>query len=332
MIINYPLLEYQCPFCKNPYWGSEIVSYSIYDSTSYSDGTKIGTYGIPLHGHVWITKCPKCGKFFEKKYLEDCRIPEVDFNDILDYASFRYDLSKEDKKFIEKYLLSPDRNLIKNSADRHQNTLIFLVRRFLREYKKYMLDCDLRRKDQCYGRIDGIGPAYDSESGNQGLFFARFWKDAITTGLSFPTEPAKEERESLQKQMILNLWQAYHRPLIVYSNCLPNIDEIARKHETDTWFGIDSLKSDIPEMEYLPQIDTKNYLLFCIEILAYFQTDEDKDLLVLAELYRNLSEFDLSVRTLKKIQHVEKYSCFIDKIHLAAKQGITKTVQISPIY
>lgn len=88
MIINYPLLEYQCPFCKNPYWGSEIVSYSIYDSTSYSDGTKIGTYGIPLHGHVWITKCPKCGKFFEKKYL-----------------------------------LSPDRNLIKNSADRHQNTL-----------------------------------------------------------------------------------------------------------------------------------------------------------------------------------------------------------------
>ena len=179
--------------------------------------------------------------FFEKKYLEDCRIPEVDFNDILDYASFRYDLSKEDKKFIEKYLLSPDRNLIKNSADRHQNTLIFLVRRFLREYKKYMLDCDLRRKDQCYGRIDGIGPAYDSESGNQGLFFARFWKDAITTGLSFPTEPAKEERESLQKQMILNLWQAYHRPLIVYSNCLPNIDETARKHETDTWFGIDSL-------------------------------------------------------------------------------------------
>lgn len=82
-------------------------------------------------------------------------------------------------------------------------------------------------------------------------------------------------------------------------------------------------------MKYFPQIDTEKYLLFCKQILPYFQTMEDKDLLILSELYRNLSEFDKCIQILKKIKNTEKYSFFVDGIRLAAEQGISKTVQIT---
>ena len=79
----------------------------------------------------------------------------------------------------------------------------------------------------------------------------------------------------------------------------------------------------------MPQIDTEKYLLYCNEILSYFQTNEDNDLLVLSELYRNLSEFDKCMQILKKIQNTEKYLPLIEGIRLAAEQGISKTVQIT---
>lgn len=278
MLFNSPLPEYQCPFCKNPFWGSETASYSVYSSIFYSDGTQIGTYGIPLHSHLRITRCPKCKKFFEQKYLEERRIAEDDRNDAIDPTAFCRGLPK---------------------------------------------------KDRLYGTINGIGSAYGSESRNRGLFFAQFWKDALSFGLSFPAEPSEEERKFLQKQMVIHLWQAYHRPLPVSSNCPPNTGEAERKRQADTWFGIGSLKTDHPEMKYFPQIDTEKYLLFCKQILPYFQTKKDKDLLILSELYRNLSEFDKCIQILKKIKNAEKYSFFVDGIRLAAEQGISKTVQIT---
>lgn len=330
MQIVFPVLEHQCPFCKNPFFGSEVASYSIYGSNRYSDGTTVGTYGIPMHSATWLTRCPACGKFFEKKHIQDRDIPPEDIDGLVIFSAFGQPFSEEDKKYIRDYLLSSDRRGMERAADKRQGQLIFRAKRSLREYRKAKYDEDMRKENRAYGRLHGTGAVYDSDPGIEGIFCARFWRDALVAGLSFPVEPTEEERALLHKRLLLHLWQAYHRPTYVYSKEKLNLDDVARQAQCETWYGVDSLEECATGLFYLPQIDLEGYFAFCKEILPYFQAEKEDDLLVLAELYRNLGEFGLCIRTLEKVKEGTRHADLIEGIFIAAKQGITKTIEIHP--
>ena len=60
-----PILEYLCPACGNPYYGSSIGSYSIFDVQCFSDGSAWHDFS----GYTWLTRCPKCKQFFSKSHL-----------------------------------------------------------------------------------------------------------------------------------------------------------------------------------------------------------------------------------------------------------------------
>lgn len=65
MTIELPGLRYMCPACGNPYYGSAVGSFSIFETTTYSDGFVYP--GFPPR--LWMTKCPRCGSIFAKEHL-----------------------------------------------------------------------------------------------------------------------------------------------------------------------------------------------------------------------------------------------------------------------
>ena len=64
-----PIIEYLCPACGNPYFGSDIVSYSVFRSELYSDGYVEDFCG----SKPWLTRCPRCKSYFANEHL--FRIP-----------------------------------------------------------------------------------------------------------------------------------------------------------------------------------------------------------------------------------------------------------------
>ena len=64
-----PIIEYLCPACGNPYFGSGIASYSILHCELYSDGYVENFCGSRL----WLTRCPRCKSYFANEHL--FRIP-----------------------------------------------------------------------------------------------------------------------------------------------------------------------------------------------------------------------------------------------------------------
>ena len=73
MMYMDPIVEYLCPACGNPYFGSEIASYSVFGAIRFSDGSFTDRYGFP--SDLWLTRCPKCRQFFAKKHLFHFPIP-----------------------------------------------------------------------------------------------------------------------------------------------------------------------------------------------------------------------------------------------------------------
>lgn len=65
MTLELPELSYLCPACGNPYYGSAIGSYTVFETTTYSDG--FVDPGFPPR--LWMTKCPRCGSIFAKEHL-----------------------------------------------------------------------------------------------------------------------------------------------------------------------------------------------------------------------------------------------------------------------
>ena len=63
MMYITPIIEYLCPACGNPYYGSSIASYSVFNITSYSDGSSDMDFSL------WLTRCPRCKSFFAKEHL-----------------------------------------------------------------------------------------------------------------------------------------------------------------------------------------------------------------------------------------------------------------------
>ena len=65
MTIEMPIVEYLCPACGNPYFGTAVGSYSTFRLTKFSDGSIMNDFSFNL----WLTRCPKCRRFFAKKHL-----------------------------------------------------------------------------------------------------------------------------------------------------------------------------------------------------------------------------------------------------------------------
>ena len=58
-------MEYLCPACGNPYYGSSVGSYSVFHFVKFSDGD----VRSELPSELWLTRCPRCRQFFSKKHL-----------------------------------------------------------------------------------------------------------------------------------------------------------------------------------------------------------------------------------------------------------------------
>ena len=60
-----PIVNYLCPACGNPYFGSSIASYTVFHVFKFSDGSSRSE--IP--SKLWLTRCPRCRHFFAKEHL-----------------------------------------------------------------------------------------------------------------------------------------------------------------------------------------------------------------------------------------------------------------------
>ena len=60
-----PIVNYLCPACGNPYFGSSIASYTVFHIFKFSDGSSRSE--VP--SKLWLTRCPRCRRFFAKEHL-----------------------------------------------------------------------------------------------------------------------------------------------------------------------------------------------------------------------------------------------------------------------
>ena len=100
-----PIVEYLCPACGNPYFGSSIGSYTVLRSIKYTDG--FIARDIPYA--LWLTRCPKCRQFFAKKHLFKFPMTHKVANFI------RHDRYSEDVlEFMDKYLDEAPKTSVKD--------------------------------------------------------------------------------------------------------------------------------------------------------------------------------------------------------------------------
>lgn len=97
MTLELPELCYMCPACGNPYYGSGIGSYSVFEVTTYSDG--FVDPGFPPR--LWMTKCPRCGSIFAKEHL--FQLPYV--KKWKNWAAYLDDCQRASEKEKERELL-----------------------------------------------------------------------------------------------------------------------------------------------------------------------------------------------------------------------------------
>ena len=65
MVYVEPIVNYLCPACGNPYFGSSVASYSVFHVVKFSDGSVCSEVPTKL----WLTRCPRCRRFFAKEHL-----------------------------------------------------------------------------------------------------------------------------------------------------------------------------------------------------------------------------------------------------------------------
>lgn len=65
MVYVDPIVNYLCPACGNPYFGSSIASYTVFHVFKFSDGSSRSE--VP--SKLWLTRCPRCRRFFAKEHL-----------------------------------------------------------------------------------------------------------------------------------------------------------------------------------------------------------------------------------------------------------------------
>lgn len=71
MIETLATIDYLCPACGNPFYGSGIASYNTFGAVRFSDGSISGN--VPTY--INFSRCPRCRRFFSVKHLFDIPFP-----------------------------------------------------------------------------------------------------------------------------------------------------------------------------------------------------------------------------------------------------------------
>lgn len=120
----------------------------------------------------------------------------------------------------------------------------------------------------------------------------KFIENAIAQGLYFPVLVSEHRKKELNIQLYKDLWWEYNRKRSAQSN------------------------------------DT--YTELCYKLISMISPKNDEDRLTLAELYRNVGDFEKCLATLEIIVQSKKYDAFIECIRAEALQKNTNTVKIIP--
>lgn len=123
-----------------------------------------------------------------------------------------------------------------------------------------------------------------------GVYKSSFWREAIQKGLYFPKGIDFNTKEVDIRDLYLSLWRAYNR------------------------------EKTIPQEMYPEEIiSEKDYVIFCKTLAQKIKLNSDDDKIIVAELYRNIGDFEKSVSILNSI--TDRYK-FRDKINTIEKNAI----------
>ena len=118
-----------------------------------------------------------------------------------------------------------------------------------------------------YGTCDSSGYVYD-------IFF---WQDAIDKKLFFPKRASKHDQKIYNMQLHLELWRCFN------------------------WILEDIIKGNSYTQEQKEYLQ-KNYIDSCKIFISKIEPYNDNNKLILTELYRNIGDFENSLKTLNLVE------------------------------
>ena len=248
MIDIVPKISFQCPVCENYYYGSTFCSGNTFGATYYTDGSMDSPY---LPRESFITQCPKCKTFLDKRFLKPMK------NQIRLVFDFK-----------ERAELMPRPSKSKNPDISFKETP------------------ELKKKLETAGHVDDHFRSDAAE--------AAFLEEALAKGLYYPErapEWLKEDYNKRKRKSILqDLWHCYNRDRTICSK--------------------------------------EKYEKLCKQYISFLHEYDDKERLCLAELYRNIGEFEKSKDLLQGFRSPEKYKDYIDCILKEIEKKNTYTVAL----
>ena len=270
-------LCYTCPACGNYYWQSSYGSYSNFSSTRFSDGSSVGGYAPE-----WITRCPKCGRCFAKKYL--VATPCTIYNPANRYL---YGSDRENRKQVFCAHYHPTKRIC-NKSGWHCTA-------------KGVKECALyEHKDPEDEKGAIFTPERMEKFGRMDTLFdedippVERWEGVLKEGLFFPD----------------NVWQDFEK------------EEFITQARKELWIRYNRFREDVSDERYEALCRT------LIEKLCHSFRPQDEKLLTLAELYRNVGDFDECLSTLEKISEKSRLQDYVDCIRREALAKNTRTVEL----
>ena len=252
MTIEMPIVEYLCPACGNPYFGTAVGSYSTFRLTKFSDGSIMNDFSFNL----WLTRCPKCRRFFAKKHLFKIPMTSRVAWFIRDDMQSEIDIKRTAEE------LGLDSELVSLIASTNYE------RQITRMYGN--VDCSLDKDETSI----------------------EFFEKALEEKLYFPPDISDSEKQEINIELHKALWWEYNKNR--------------------------------------QACDDQKYMNLCkkiIELLAN-RSENDEVLLTVAELYRNIGDFEQSTAVLKCVSLNSKTQSFVKCIEQQNKLRKEKTVVV----
>lgn len=141
--------------------------------------------------------------------------------------------------------------------------------------------------------LDFDEPCGSLDSGNENRYSIPFWESVLAQGLFFPDNVGIKERNETLLKARLSLWQAANRGRAGFGE--------------------------------------GKYQRLCRTLLCEIAPERDADRLTVAELYRNLGDFDAALGALRFVREKRKHALRYRAIERAALDGCKETVKINII-
>ncbi len=156
--------------------------------------------------------------------------------------------------------------------------------------KKYLLPIGVVDEDSLPPHTPCGSVDYLS-NGIPSRYSIRFWREALKKGLYFPPVADEAERNRLQNDAYLGLWRAANRDLAEYGE--------------------------------------ERYGRLCRALIERLSPETDKERLCIAELYRNLGDFDASLGALRFVRERRRWCFHVYAIERTALVGYKQTVKLN---